>query len=273
MGHFPLLTVVLTVLFAALTTGFIASDRLLLSRGTSSRTLDAISAKRQHHETFTQALKKHQAFVEGTQSEYPVSVKVPLEKLDISEIPELDSMTDLEIKFNYSRDTRFIAPTGSELPRRLTWLFPDDGCFARSEMAAREIIDTSFPAPKKFFAFGDLSVVTENSPYGIVHWWYHVVPIYRIGKTPYILDPAINPERLMTLTEWNQAIGGEATLVEFSICSHETFGPFDDCYSPDRLTDEEAVEQQRYYLGSEWNRLLELERIPERELGDYPPWL
>jgi hypothetical protein len=36
---------------------------------------------------------------------------------------------------------------------------------------------------------------------------------------------------------------------------------------------EAALDQQKYFLEYEWERLIDLGRKPELELGDSPPWL
>lgn len=203
----------------------------------------------------------------------PESLAKPIESLRITDIPEVSSYPNLENQFDYVRDTRFLQTSDPTFPRRLTWLYPDDGCYARAELAADHLVLNNFLSPKKIFAFGDLSAKSENSPYGSVNWWYHVAVIYRVGDQPYVLDPALNPKAPMTLQEWNTAIGGENTKVTYVICSKDTFDPESDCLKPVPLSPQRAEDEQRGFLNSEWNRLLELNRDPQKELGEFPPWL
>jgi hypothetical protein len=42
---------------------------------------------------------------------------------------------------------------------------------------------------------------------------------------------------------------------------------------PKQIDMDSAVSEQSAYLYPEWQRLLELNRNPEKELGDFPPWL
>ncbi len=201
----------------------------------------------------------------------PDRIKKPMQKLDLKEIPDLGSLPDLENQFKYVRDTRFMED--EHFPRRLTWLYPDDGCYARAEMASQKIIAHNFTEPKKIFVFGNLSAQTTNAPGGSVQWWYHVAVIYRVGQVPYVVDPALNPQKPMTLTEWNKAVGGEQAKVQYSICSHDTFDPDADCYAPTPTSPAQAESEQKGFLQDEWDRLIELGRNPEQELGDNPPWL
>ncbi|KHD87999.1 MAG: hypothetical protein OM95_10740 [Bdellovibrio sp. ArHS] len=198
--------------------------------------------------------------------------KKPLNKLDISEIPDVGSYADLLREFKYVRDTRFIE-TDSGFARRLTWMYPDDGCYARAEMAKLELIQHNFPAPKKIFVFGNLQAMTKNSPTGNVQWWYHVAVTYRVGSDVYIFDPAIEPTRPLKLIEWNDKVGGGRTLVQYSVCHKDAFDPSSDCSKPQLTSPQEALSEQTSFLEYEWERVENLGRDPYKELGEFPPWL
>jgi hypothetical protein len=205
----------------------------------------------------------------------PQRMSKPLRELDLAQIPDVGSYSDMENQFKHVRDLRLVEDTRKNSMRRLTWLYPDDGCFARAEMAAHILEDNHFTNPKKIFVFGNLRAATKNAPGGFVDWWYHVAVIYRIDKTAYVFDPAINPARPVTLDEWNTAIGGGNgnSRLQYAICDHRTFDPHQDCLQPHALGVEEALSEQRMFLYPEWERLLQLHRNPEKELGDFPPWL
>ncbi|MDG0814997.1 protein-glutamine glutaminase family protein [Bdellovibrio svalbardensis] len=233
-----------------------------------------LSAHRHAGESYQQAAaRNYPRHIElvGSRPSTPDRIKKPLQKLDLKEIPDVGSLPDLENQFKYVRDTRFMAD--SHFPRRLTWMYPDDGCYARAEMVSQKIIAQHFTEPKKIFVFGNLSAKTTNAPGGSVQWWYHVAVIYRVGQVAYVVDPALNPQKPMTLTEWNKAVGGEQTKVQYAICSHDTFDPDSDCYGPLPMSAAQAEAEQSGFLQDEWDRLLELNRSPEKELGDFPPWL
>ena len=207
-------------------------------------------------------------------SSTPQRISKRLRELDITPIPDVGSYPDLENQFKYVRDIRFIEDKRKNSLRRLTWLYPDDGCYARAEMAKHLLEENNFVEPKKIFVFGNLRAATKNAPGGFVEWWYHVAVIYRIDKTAYVFDPAINPARPLTLAEWNSAIGGGSSdRLQYAICDHNTFDPNQDCLSPQAKSKDFALDEQRMFLFPEWQRLLQLRRNPEKELGDFPPWL
>lgn len=198
--------------------------------------------------------------------------KQPLEFLNLEAIPELSSSIELQKKFEFIRDTRFLETENPNFPRRLTWLFPDDGCYARAEVAKNNLADQAVTIPKKIFVFGNLSVQTVNSPYGSVQWWYHVAITYRVNRDVYVLDPALEPHRPLSIHEWNILVGGETNKVRYTICHANTFDPMADCGGADAITPQQAIDEQKSFLNSEWDRLLELDRDPNKELGEFPPW-
>ena len=203
----------------------------------------------------------------------PEAFAQPLSEIGIEEIPEVSSLAELEREFNYLRDTRFLESERTEFPRRITWLFPDDGCYARAEMAAIEIDHHQFLAPRKIFAFGDLSVNTKNSLSGYVTWWYHVAVAYRFQQQIYVFDPAISPKRPLLLKDWNQQMGGASTEIKYAVCAARTYDPDADCKHPAYASDRDVEEEQKGFFRAEWNRVLKLNRDPEKELGELPPWL
>ncbi|WII72770.1 protein-glutamine glutaminase family protein [Bdellovibrio sp. 22V] len=241
-----------------------------------------VSAVRHAHESYDQALHRH-LFLNTFQVQFPLDresrsvpaerAKKPLKNLNLNDIPDVGSYADLENEFKYIRDTRFMKSQDPHFPRRMTWLYPDDGCYARAEMAKVELVDHHFPAPKKLFVFGNLYAKTSNSPTGDVQWWYHVAVTYRVGNEAYVFDPAVEPKRPLKITEWNDLIGGSKAVLQYSICSAHTFDPMMDCYHPHEMTTDEAIYEQKAFFSDEWDRLLELKRSPEKELGNYPPWL
>lgn len=201
------------------------------------------------------------------------AVKRPLEELNIQEIPDVISYSELQKHFFYIRDTRFLSTEKPDFPRRLTWLYPDDGCFARAEVAKLELVSQRFLPPRKIFVFGDLISRSPNSPKGHVQWWYHVAVTYRVGSNVYVFDPAIEPKRPLLVSEWNTRVGGDFSRVQYSVCDPGTYDPSFDCFAPTPLTPEQAYEKQKYFLNHEWTRILELHRDPEKELGSFPPWI
>ncbi len=178
---------------------------------------------------------------------------------------------ELEKAFAQIRDERFIK-SDIQFPRRSTWLYPDDGCYARAELASNRLLQLGFDAPSRIYAFGDLSVKTPNSPYGSVGWWYHVVVGYKFGDDVYVMDPSIESKKILTLKQWTMLMGNTDT-VELNICKSGTYSPNYDCNSKAQYGYETAIDEIQPFLQSEWSRILDLNRNPESELGDSPPWL
>lgn len=235
-----------------------------------------LSSKRQPDERYENARDRHylesNVYTLQARLTYPEKIKKPLDRLDTTEIPDVGSYGDLENQFKYVRDSRMVENQNGAFPRRLTWLFPDDGCYARAEMAKFALIENNFPAPKKIYAFGNLNAATKNTPSGWVQWWYHVAVTYRVGTTTYVLDPSLEPRRPLKLEEWHRLIGGAQTKVQYAICAANTFDPTVDCIQPKSGKKEMAINEQEVFLEPEWDRLLELGRNPEKELGEFPPW-
>lgn len=178
---------------------------------------------------------------------------------------------ELEKAFAQIRDERIIK-SNVQFPRRPTWLYPDDGCYARAELASNRLVQMGFDVPSRIFAFGDLAVQTPNHPYGSVGWWYHVVIGYKFADDIYVMDPSIESKKILTLKQWTSLMGDVAS-VELNICGSGTYSPNYDCNSKAQYGHATALTQIKPFLEYEWARILHLNRNPESELGDNPPWL
>lgn len=215
-------------------------------------------------------LNRHQ----GTENKFFIK-NTPLnkaKKFTEAVLPDITrwKSTLLQTRFEKLRDTRFISINGEE--RRPSWIYPDDGCYARAAMVNRNVFRWFYPQTKKVFAFGSLRVKTPNSPRGKVGWWYHVAPIIQVKEKKYVLDPAIEPSRPLELSEWVSRMGNPEKI-KVAICASGTYSPGDNC---DRKTDGlelSAERAQKAYLIKEETRIRRLGRQVEAELGDSPPWL
>lgn len=250
----------------------------VLSLVTSSASFagTGLSAVRRSGESYTEASNRVRAFgkipLQSLQRATPESYRVSLGDLNLNEIPEI-SAEDLKAHFEYIRDTRFFQDSHLSFARRVSWLYPDDGCYIRAEMAAHFIKEKNFTLPKKLFVFGSLKALTKNSRYGFVEWWYHVAVTYRVGPVAYVFDPAINPMAPMTLQEWNNAIGGNSTAAKYAICSTESIDPDSACHTATKRDYRAVFYEQLGFLDDEMNRLRSMNRDYNQELGDNPPWL
>lgn len=187
--------------------------------------------------------------------------------INFGSVYDLKNNQDLMTIFEYVRDTRFITNHRSPISqRRISWLYPDDGCFVRAELMTNFIKEKRMPPTSKLFVFGDLSVRTKNAPGNLVRWWYHVAPIYRVGKMVYVLDPAIEPRRPLTVLEWRERVSEESDVRNFSLCSQHTFEPDDNCQKPTPLSMEFLTDYQRQFQSYEWERIVRMGRDPYKEL-------
>ncbi|MBN8539646.1 MAG: hypothetical protein J0L82_04595 [Deltaproteobacteria bacterium] len=191
---------------------------------------------------------------------------------------------DLQASFELVRDEK--AFTDDSLrKRRATWFYPDDGCFVRATVAddviAKLLSSANIPTAK-IFAFGNLNVRTGNSPAGEVQWWYHVAAITKVttltGTTAsdeyYVFDPAMNPKAPMPVKTWLNAM--DDSDVEIAICAGASYDPDSLCENNDVSTRQSALARAYgevgQFLASEWERLEDLGRDPNLELGSHPPW-
>lgn len=197
----------------------------------------------------------------------------PYDEIDISEIPNWDNNDFLRTGFDNVRNIRFLQTNSRpKFLRRSSWFYPDDGCFARAQLMNINFRNWKYQKiPAKIFVFGNLNVKTPNSPNGYVSWWYHVAPIIKIENIPYVLDPAIDPKSPQKLDQWILKQVDDLRDVKVALCSSNTYGPSEPCNSSS-YPDEIAVNDQLDYLEYEWERLIDLKRNPELELGDEPPW-
>lgn len=256
--------------------GLIFSSSLALAHLSPARGLNETYEQARHRSQWIAALSPD--FSQHTQQNVVrhISVeraKVALHSLDTTSIPEMPSYEVMENEFKYVRDTRFLKTSDANFPRRLSWLYPDDGCYARAEVSKRKLVEHQMPAPKKIFVFGNLFANTTNTPTGTVSWWYHVAVTYRVGSEVYIFDASIDPTRPMTLNEWNHAVGGNQASVQYSVCAPNAYDPGSDCDSPREVNVSTLMAEQNSFLRPEWDRVKKLNRDPHRELGEFPPWL
>jgi hypothetical protein len=231
-----------------------------------------LSARRDSAEPFAKAVSRSLVdYDEKADSPFALQVvnrKAPLSAVDLSRVPRWDAAT-LARNFAHVRDTRFLRLADQpSFPRRPSFLYPDDGCFARAELMSYETAASGRPA--KVYSFGALSVRTDNHPSGQVSWWYHVAALVLVNEQPMVLDPSIEPASALSLREWLSR-QGDVAQIQVSVCSSYSYTPGDLC---DETVDPHgvALADQGSYLNSEWARQGELGRDPTEVLGDHPPW-
>jgi hypothetical protein len=189
-------------------------------------------------------------------------------------VTEWNSVAEMTARFEKIRDLRWLTTTDHPgFLRRSSWLYPDDGCFARAGLAIMNLAKITPAIPNKIFVFGDLTVLTANSTTGTVEWWYHVAPIVQVQGQKYVLDPALSPRAPIKLEDWLALMSNDIHSLQVAICNSGSYAPDDAC---DHVTDgieATANDDQYEFLDNEWSRLVDLKRNPLDELGDKPPWL
>ena len=180
------------------------------------------------------------------------------------------SVTVMNDRFQKTRDLRFMkANSSGDFPRRISWLYPDDGCFARAALFNRIIFQAFAPVPIKVFVFGNLRVATSYSPRGRVGWWYHTAPVVEVQGEKYVLDPSIDISKPLRLKEW-MARMGQPEKMKIAFCESGTYSPSDDCEKESDGLELRALRSQQKYLNLEWTRVKNLRLNPEIVLGENP---
>jgi len=210
------------------------------------------------------------------------SHRATLAELNFADVP-IWSDTDINEQFSRARDDRYLTQFDAaepDFPRRMSWLFPDDGCFARAEQVDVRVAEAGKERPYKLFAFGDLRVKTDNSPEGWVYWRYHVVPVVKNGAgEPIVFDPALSPCKPLPYKQWLALMVDKITDYDnvaggFGVALGDSWA-----YWPNSLpsgershSDDSLIDLQGNYLAEEWKRQSELGRDPTVILGEQPPW-
>lgn len=243
----------------------------------AAQTEPGASAKRLAGESYQHALNrvKHGLSAERAISgdrDTAVSKQVPVNQIDFSLVPAVATYEELLGLFKLIRDNRFLyTEDNPEFLRRISWLYPDDGCFARAALTTMILDEQQLTRPAKIFAFGDLQVDTPYSSSGSVNWWYHVSTAISYMGAVYVFDPAINAEAPLPVNDWYSRMGNEVGL-RGVVCNPYAYDPFDKCTKTGYPDDERALENQLWYLNREWTRIEALGFDPIDLLGDNPPW-
>lgn len=199
----------------------------------------------------------------------------------------------IQDNFKKIRDARFFTDNvRNNFLRRISWLYPDDGCWTRAAVAVKGFFGplagnpvNDFARPARVFAFGNLCVNTDNEASGAVTWWYHTAPIIKDQQTgeTYVLDPAVNPQKALPLATWVAKIGANDGVCrnraagngvsQINVCHGYGVGPGSDCKKASFSEEAQQSIRQDYYLSLERSRQSSLGRNADAVLGDTPPWL
>lgn len=258
------------------------SNILILALFLTSQAFGAVSAVRHYNEPYEVARNRNmpEYFADAiptpgvnVSSRSVEDESKRIGDLQIDKVAEIANELELNLYFKFIRDTQFFNIATDPFPRRISWLYPDDGCYVRAEIAYRLAEKNHYAIPSKVFVFGNLRVKTANAPGGSVGWWYHVAPAFRVQNEIYILDPAMNPEGALKIADWNERMKSYPNQTNmFSICSEKAMYPSDKCSRTTSYAYKSVESDQFSFLKLEWKRLVQLKRNPNEELNQNPPW-
>lgn len=249
------------------------------------------SARRGLYEDWKTKVHHSKAFAVASNNIYNSSISwsnEPLRNELLNTVVSWQNFKTIQENFEKIRDIRYFNESTPHFLRRISWLYPDDGCWTRASAAIKDLfgpfnnVVNHFSRPSKVFVFGNLCANTTNSPDGYVSWWYHTAPIIKDASTnqTYVLDPSINSRTPLTMEKWVAEITSQTgactnsagNIEKFNICNGYGSGPFDSCES--NFEDEIFnVLIQPHYQKEERERQIELDRDPQAVLGNQPPWL
>ena len=193
------------------------------------------------------------------------------------------SEADIVAQFRATRDAQYMTTAGDPRLRRISWQYPDDGCFTRAEQVNVRVAQAGKPKPYKLFAFGRfqrLYVSTPNDVDGVVDWWYHVVPVVKnpAGQA-IVLDAAVSPCRPLFWREWLALMANDLSFFDdvaggngVTVADPNAYIPFSLVTGEPSHAQESLDDQVGIYLFEEWNRAQELGRDPNAVLFATPPW-
>lgn len=207
-------------------------------------------------------------------------------------LAEAPTWTDAQIlaQFAATRDARYLYDYDTpDFVRRLSWLYPDDGCYARAEQVSEMAEDAGLVKPYKLFAFSSLNVATPNHPDGSVSWWYHVVPVVKnTAGEPIVLDAAISPCGPLKWKDWLATMVDDITVFNDVQGGNGVTVADDAAFYPGSLVEDDpngsgadpttyelwSLEALQFgLLDAEWYRQGELSRDAATWLGASSPWL
>jgi hypothetical protein len=175
------------------------------------------------------------------------------------------SSSTLQNGFSKIRNTNYLnSPNRPAFLRRIPWLYPADGCFARVQLANHLLAESGFESPKTVMAIGNLYMKTPNSRRGFVSWWFHVAPVVQVGDEYLVLDPSVDSSGPISLYNWLDKMG-TPSKIKVAVCGPGTSSPGSSCN-----TTQPYKASSSPYLSAEWNQLSGQGKDPAKLLSN--PW-
>jgi hypothetical protein len=204
--------------------------------------------------------------------------RIAWNQADFSKVPFLSDAL-IQTQFRHSRDIRNMkASNNASFIRRISWLYPDDGCMARAELVADLARQQTNLKPYKLFVLNygaKWEVATPNAPGGVVTtWWYHVAPIYKSLSTGKVMvfDAALEPSQPLEYSVWLDRFTKSKDTVGVVVADGNAYDPLSPVTGGQARTTTAKTIEQNTFLAAEWDRQIYLRRDPVVVLGEYPPW-
>jgi hypothetical protein len=208
------------------------------------------------------------------------NLKTP-DTLSFANVP-VWSDADIAAQFAATRDRRYMTTASNPgFQRRISWMYPNDGCFARAEQVDVLVAQAGKTRPYKLFAMGDLRVYTSNSPTGMVTWGWHTVPVVKnTAGQVIVMDAALSPCRPLPWKEWLGLMVNSLSELNDPINGYGVGLGDSNAYFPSSLVSgepshsaESLNDQTQRFLDEEWRRQqTDMGRDPTVVLGASPPW-
>ena len=94
----------------------------------------ANSAARLPGESFHSVAKRSLSQIKVKEKKTALSEAMSFDQLDSSKVPEVESLDKLNSIFFYLRNLAFMKNIGEKEIRRLSWFYPDNGCWLKAEL-------------------------------------------------------------------------------------------------------------------------------------------
>ena len=235
---------------------------------------------------YGRATRDEGSTVEGT--------KTIVAGVDFTNVPQW-SDADIMAQFVATRDKRYLhSSTDPNTLRRMSWLYPDDGCASRADQVRYlAATDGGMAPPYKLYAFGGLRVYSNNFIFAKDTWGFHVAPVVKNSAgQPMVLDAALSPCRPLPWKDWLALMVDDMSLYDkndgnwgVALADPNAYWPDGPAYGgPDRhvdsmrafqelIHDDPELDDYGDFLNEEWYRQeSELHRNAGALLGDSPPW-
>lgn len=213
----------------------------------------------------------------------PISVfnaRTTLAGVSLTNVPAW-SNADILAQFPLIRDKRYLSSASNPtFLRRISWLYPDDGCHARAEQVNAQAVQAGKAKPHKLFAMGQLRAFTDNNPTGVVTWAWHVASVVKNSASePIVFDAALSPCRPLPWKEWLGLLTGDINDFNNTTQGWGVVVGDPNSYTPFTLVSGEPShaadsinELKVNFLPKEWDRQSDLGRNPNAVLGTSQPW-